>query len=66
MSGLDYVHVDVFSEAPYGGNSLPVFADAPPLSAEARLAVTQELRQFEAVFLQRTDRPRTARCRAQQ
>ena len=28
MTTLEYVHVDVFSPAPYSGNSLPVFTDA--------------------------------------
>lgn len=51
MPSLDYVHVDVFSDAPFGGNSLPVFYDAPDLSAPALLRITQELRHFEAVFL---------------
>ena len=52
MSGLDYVHVDVFSQTPYNGNSLAVFPDAGGLSADQMLRVTQELRHFEAIFLE--------------
>jgi PhzF family phenazine biosynthesis protein len=63
MTGLAYVHVDVFSARSYGGNSLPVFPDCPRLSAEAMLEVTRELRHFEAVFLERTERPRTVKAR---
>jgi PhzF family phenazine biosynthesis protein len=57
MPSLDYLHVDVFTTAPYGGNSLPVFYDAPDLSAAQMLTITQELRQFEAIFLQPTGTP---------
>ena len=50
--GLNYTHVDVFSQSPYGGNSLPVFADAKGLNARQMLQITQELRHFEAIFLE--------------
>jgi len=63
MPSLDYTHVDVFADAPFGGNSLPVFYDAPDLSASALLAITQELRHFEAVFLQPTGDDRVVRAR---
>ena len=49
---LAYSHVDVFSQSPFGGNSLPVFPDAWDLSAEQMLRITQEMRHFEAIFLQ--------------
>ncbi len=51
---LPYVHVDVFSAAPYSGNSLPVFPDARGLDARQMLRITQELRHFEAIFLEPT------------
>ena len=51
MATLRYVHADVFSGAPYGGNSLPVFLDGTGLSAEQMQRITQELRHFEAIFL---------------
>ena len=52
---LEYSHVDVFSRVPFGGNSLPVFPDAAELTAEQMLRITQEMRHFEAIFLQPTD-----------
>ena len=63
MPSLDYLHVDVFSSRPYGGNSLPVFYDAPELTADQMLAITQELRQFEAVFLRQRDGERVVSAR---
>jgi trans-2,3-dihydro-3-hydroxyanthranilate isomerase len=48
---LDYVHVDVFGDRPYTGNSLAVFPDAPGLSVAQMLHITRELRHFEAIFL---------------
>ena len=60
---LEYSHVDVFSQRPYGGNSLPVFADSRGLSAEQMLGITKELRHFEAIFLQPTDDPCLVRAR---
>ena len=48
---LAYSHVDVFSQSPFGGNSLPVFPDARDLSAEQMLRITQQMRHFEAIFL---------------
>lgn len=60
---LAYVHVDVFSPSPYGGNSLAVFPATGALSAEQMLRITQELRHFETIFLDPTDDPRTVRAR---
>lgn len=60
---LAYTHVDVFSPTPFGGNSLPVFLDAPELSAQQMLRITQEMRHFEAIFLQQTDQPGTVTAR---
>jgi len=48
---LDYVHCDVFSPSPYSGNSLAVFPDRGDLTASQMLAITQELRHFESIFL---------------
>jgi trans-2,3-dihydro-3-hydroxyanthranilate isomerase len=63
LVNLAYSHVDVFSRTPFGGNSLPVFADAPDLSAEQMLCITQEMRHFEAIFVQSADRSDTVRAR---
>lgn len=63
MCSLRYVHVDVFSPAPYGGNSLPVFLDVGSLSAGQMKCITQEMRHFEAIFLKPTREPNTVRAR---
>ena len=63
MTGLDYIHVDVFSDTAYGGNSLPVFCDGPNLTPAAMLRITCELRHFEAIFLQPDPDARTAKAR---
>ena len=63
MGNLDFVHVDVFSRSPFGGNSLPVFPDARGLRSEQMLRITQEMRHFEAIFLEPTDQPGTVRAR---
>ncbi|GHO91141.1 phenazine biosynthesis protein PhzF [Reticulibacter mediterranei] len=60
---LEYFHVDVFSRTPYGGNSLPVFPDASGLTAEQMLRLTQELRHFEAIFLEPTHQANRVRAR---
>jgi trans-2,3-dihydro-3-hydroxyanthranilate isomerase len=43
--------VDVFTSAPYRGNSLSVFPDAVGLSTGQMAQITGELRQFESIFL---------------
>lgn len=63
MPTLEYTHVDVFSEHPYRGNSLPVFPDAGGLTAEQMLRITQELRHFEAIFLEPTTQANTVQAR---
>jgi trans-2,3-dihydro-3-hydroxyanthranilate isomerase len=60
---LEYRHVDVFSPRPYSGNSLPVFADVCGVTAEQMLRITQELRHFEAIFVEPTIDPGTVRAR---
>jgi trans-2,3-dihydro-3-hydroxyanthranilate isomerase len=57
LPSLNFFHVDVFSPQPYSGNSIPVFYDAPSLSTSHLLEITQELRHFEAIFLQPTSTP---------
>lgn len=54
MPSLKFHHVDVFSNKPYRGNSIPVFYDAPDLDAVQLLEITREMRHFEAIFLQPT------------
>jgi PhzF family phenazine biosynthesis protein len=50
---VGFHHVDVFAPRAYTGNSLAVFVDPPPLTDGQLLAVTQELRHFETVFVSR-------------
>ncbi|HYO03474.1 MAG TPA: PhzF family phenazine biosynthesis protein [Mycobacterium sp.] len=63
LVNLAYRHVDVFSQSPFGGNSLPVFPDAGDLGAEQMLRITQEMRHFEAIFLQPAGRPGAVQTR---
>jgi PhzF family phenazine biosynthesis protein len=63
MGKIGYSHVDVFSRLPFGGNSLPVFPDARGLNSEQMLRITQEMRHFEAIFLEPTDQPGIVRAR---
>lgn len=60
---LEYHHVDVFTRQPYAGNSLPVFLDARGLSGREMLRITQELRHFEAIFLEPTPHAAVVRAR---
>ena len=48
---LRFFQVDVFASRPFTGNGLGVFPEASSLTAEQMLLLTQELRQFECVFL---------------
>ncbi len=63
MTALEYTHVDVFAEAAYRGNSLPVFVGPGELTSAQMLQVTQELRHFEAIFLWSTADPSTWQAR---
>jgi len=51
MSQLEYHQVDVFAPRPFSGNSLTVFLDAGALRRNQMLRITQEMRQFESIFL---------------
>jgi trans-2,3-dihydro-3-hydroxyanthranilate isomerase len=49
---MDFQHADVFAEAPFTGNSVTVFmTGGRPLPAGQLLAITQEFRHFESIFL---------------
>lgn len=63
MTHLAYLHVDVFSPRPFSGNSLSVFPEAAGLSAAQMLAITQEMRHFESIFLEATNSARRFRAR---
>lgn len=62
-SSFDYVHVDVFASHAYAGNSLAVFLDGRGLSSAQMLSITQELRYFEAIFLEAEPGPNYYRAR---
>jgi hypothetical protein len=47
--------VDVFSKQPYSGNGLTIFIDTPDLEKSRMQTITQEMRQFESIFLRETD-----------
>ena len=51
MTGPSYFHVDVFAAGPLSGNGLAVFLDTDGWSAAAMQRITQEMRQFESIFL---------------
>jgi trans-2,3-dihydro-3-hydroxyanthranilate isomerase len=53
-----YRHVDVFTRAPFSGNGLSVFPESAGLSAAQMQRITQEMRQFESIFLVATESPR--------
>jgi trans-2,3-dihydro-3-hydroxyanthranilate isomerase len=49
-----YRQVDVFSHVPFSGNGLTVFLEAEGLPTSAMQRITQEMRQFESIFLRGT------------
>jgi trans-2,3-dihydro-3-hydroxyanthranilate isomerase len=48
---LAYRHVDVFSKFPFSGNGLTVFPESNGVSVQMMQRITQEMRQFESIFL---------------
>src|SRR5947209_10797403 len=48
---LAYSHVDVFSKKPFSGNGLTVFPQSSGLPVQIMQRITQEMRQFESIFL---------------
>ena len=52
---MQFELVDVFTSAPYRGNSLTVFPDSRGLSTAQMARITGELRQFESIFLNPSD-----------
>lgn len=49
---LHYHLLDVFTDVPFGGNPLAVFADAPVLEPEMMQRIARELNLSESVFVQ--------------
>jgi trans-2,3-dihydro-3-hydroxyanthranilate isomerase len=54
---MDFQHVDVFAGEAFTGNSLTVFIGDGSLTSGQLLAITQEFRHFESVFLTATKTP---------
>jgi trans-2,3-dihydro-3-hydroxyanthranilate isomerase len=63
LHGLTYRHVDVFAREPLSGNGLTVFPDGGALSADLMQRLTQEMRQFESIFLSAEGESHTFRAR---
>lgn len=55
MKAIPYYHVDVFSPEPLAGNGLIVFTDTTGFSTATMQVLTQEMRQFESIFLESID-----------
>lgn len=53
MSTIPYYHVDVFSPQPLAGNGLIVYPETSRFNTATMLLLTQEMRQFESIFLQK-------------
>ena len=60
---MDFQHVDVFADEAFTGNSLTVFIGDGSLTSGQLLAITQEFRHFESVFLTATKSPDRWRAR---
>jgi trans-2,3-dihydro-3-hydroxyanthranilate isomerase len=60
---MDFQHVDVFADEAFTGNSLAVFIGDGSLTTGQLLAITQEFRHFESVFLTATQAPDRWRAR---
>ncbi|MCF6133152.1 PhzF family phenazine biosynthesis protein [Flavobacterium wongokense] len=48
---MKYYHVDVFSNKPFSGNGLTIFINPNILEKPLMQLITQEMRQFESIFL---------------
>lgn len=62
MKTIPYYHVDVFSPQPLAGNGLTVFTETTGFSTRLMQVLTQEMRQFESIFLQQVN-DRTVKAR---
>src|SRR3954466_13154247 len=48
---MQYYHLDVFTDKPFSGNGLTVFLNKNMLNKPLMQTITQEMRQFESIFL---------------
>ncbi|MGE5334066.1 MAG: PhzF family phenazine biosynthesis protein [Nitrososphaerota archaeon] len=63
LRALEYRHVDVFTREPLSGNGLIVFPEARALTPATMQRLTQEMRQFESIFLVPTAEAHHVRAR---
>ncbi len=52
---MKYYHADVFSNKKYSGNGLTIFPGAEGMDKAMMQTLTQEMRQFESIFLSRVN-----------
>lgn len=62
MTQITYRHVDVFSHKPLSGNGLTVFLNSA-LNYDTMKKITQEMRQYESIFLEATSQPHRFKAR---
>ena len=62
MPTYRYLHLDVFTSAPFEGNQLAVFPEPAGLNADAMQTITREMNFSECTFILPPERPDT-RCR---
>ncbi|MBI9089606.1 MAG: PhzF family phenazine biosynthesis protein [Desulfobacterium sp.] len=62
IKGIKAKLVDVFAHGKLTGNGLTIFWECPPLSTQEMQVLTQEMRQFESIFVERE--PETNRFKA--
>lgn len=64
MQDYNYFHVDVFSEQAFSGNGLAVFLHTENWSPQFMQTLTQEMQQFESIFLSKTQAGKEYRANA--
>jgi len=52
---ISFTLVDVFAHQPLSGNGLSIFSLVEDLSDDLMLSITQEMRQFESIFIKKID-----------
>ncbi len=60
MRSYRYLHLDVFTDRPFGGNQLAVFPEPAGLDAETMQAITREMAYSECTFVFPAEDARTA------
>ncbi|MGE5358471.1 MAG: PhzF family phenazine biosynthesis protein [Bacteroidales bacterium] len=60
MRTYRYLHLDVFTDVPFGGNQLAVFPEPAGLDSELMQSITREMAYSESTFVFPAEDPRTA------